>query len=98
MSRSGQASIEYVAVLALLALVLGGAGAAVAAPDLPRALARHARVALCVVGGDVCRSEDARAAGLAPCVVNAERRESERGITVVLVRAARGGVVQIDRR
>ena len=95
---SGQASIEYVAVLALLVAVLAGAGAAVAAPDLPRALAHHARVALCVVGGDVCRSEDARAAGLAPCVVNSERRENESGVTVVIVRAARGGVVQIERR
>jgi hypothetical protein len=95
---AGQASIEYVAVLALLVAVLAGAGASVAAPDLPRTLAHHARVALCVVGGDICRSVDARAAGLAPCVVATERRENEAGVTIVLVRAARGGVVQIERR
>ncbi len=65
---AGQASAEYVGVLALVAAVLTVAATAVAAPDLPRAVVRQLEVALCIVGGDVCRTSDARAAGLEPCV------------------------------
>jgi hypothetical protein len=93
----GQASLEYVGIVALLAFAVAG-GTAVAAPDLPRALVHHARVALCIVGGDVCRTADARAQGLEPCVVGSEVRGKRDGLTIAIVRVRRGGEIRIERR
>ena len=97
-SSRGQASLEYVGVLGLLVLLLAGAAVGVTVPDLPRAVLAKARLALCVVGGDICTAADAAAAGLAPCVVAAERRSQEHGLTVAIVRAGRYGLVQVERR
>ncbi|HVL95233.1 MAG TPA: hypothetical protein VM266_05180 [Solirubrobacteraceae bacterium] len=96
--RSGQASLEYVGVLALLVLVLGGAGTAVLAPDLPGTVVRHVRVALCVVGGDVCRTADARAQGLEPCVVVDGEDRERRGVSLAFVRLGRDSAWSAQRR
>ena len=97
-SSRGQASLEYVAVLGLLVLVLAGAAVGIAAPEVPRAVMAQTRMALCVVGADICSASDARAAGLVPCVIGSERRLEEQGLTIAIVRAGRSGLVQIERR
>jgi hypothetical protein len=82
-SVRGQASSEYVALLALVAVVLAGAGAATGLDGVPVRVVHALRTALCIVGGDVCRAADARAAGLAPCVVG--ERETGGGVTLTIV-------------
>jgi hypothetical protein len=94
---AGQASTEYVGVLALVAVVLAGAATAVAAPDLPRAVVRSLKLGLCLVGGDVCRARDAAARGLDPCVVAGEDRTSRTGMTMI-IRAGGHRRYAIERR
>src|SRR4051812_1752230 len=61
----GQASIEYLGVMALVALVLGGLAApALAGADLTGAVLAQVRRALCVVSGGDCE-EDRRPCALA---------------------------------
>ena len=59
---TGQATAEYVAILAIVALLLAG-GFAVAAPPLGAKVVEAVRTGLCLVGGDICRPADAAAAG-----------------------------------
>jgi len=94
----GQASVEYVAAVTLLALVLVGAGVAVTAPDLPGAVVRELRLALCVVGGDVCGESDAAARGLEPCVVSAEEHARQTGISFLILRAGGTDFWSVQRR
>lgn len=93
----GQASTEYVGVVGLVALVLSVAGA-VAAPDLPSTVARHVRVALCIVGGDVCRAGDARRAGLEPCVVSVREADRHTTINAAVLTYGSGKGYAIERR
>ena len=69
MSERGQASAEYVGVLALAALAFVTAGAAAGLGEIPAAVASTVRTGICIVAGDICRDSDARAAGLQPCTV-----------------------------
>ena len=59
---AGQATLEYIAAVALLAALLLVAAPAVGAPDLARRVADAVEHGLCVVGGDVCSKGDARRA------------------------------------
>lgn len=93
----GQASLEYVAALALLVLLLAGAGAAVAAPDLPGTVVHHVRVALCIVGGDICRASDAEQRGLEPCVVAGEDHERENGFSLLTFHTSAGQTWSVQR-
>jgi hypothetical protein len=93
----GQASIEYIAAVALLACVLAGAGVAVAAPGLPGAVVRELRLALCIVGGDVCRAQDAAARGLEPCLIAGEEHERETGISFLFIRGSGSRFWSIER-
>lgn len=93
----GQASTEYVGVVALVALVLA-AGGAVAAPALPAALQHHLRVGLCIVGGDVCRASDARAAGLEPCVLRSRAADRRTRVNLTVLSYATGDALTIERR
>lgn len=93
----GQATTEYVGAVTLVAVILTIAGA-VAAPDLPRALAHHLRVALCIAGGDVCRAADARRAGLEPCVVGAESGHRGDRVTIALVSYGHRKRFAVERR
>ena len=86
---AGQASAEYVGVLAVLVVVLGGAGLLVAPPALGDRLASAIRTAICLVGGDICRERDARAAGLSPCTVR--EREKSNGLTATIAFVDLGG-------
>jgi hypothetical protein len=94
----GQASVEYLAAVALLVLVLAGAGVAVAAPGLPGAVVAKLRLALCIVGGDVCRDADAAAAGLEPCLVAGEAHESDSGLSFLFFRGGGSDFWSVQRR
>jgi hypothetical protein len=95
---AGQASAEYVALLALLVAVLAGAGLLVAPPALGAKVSRALRTAICIVGGDVCRSADARAAGLAPCPVREDTRRAGGGLSVAFVELGGGDELTLTRR
>jgi hypothetical protein len=88
MSERGQASAEYVGVLALAALVFVVAGAVAGLGEIPAAMASTVRTGICIVAGDICRDSDARAAGLQPCTVG---DRSEGGGTTVSVGVFRLG-------
>jgi hypothetical protein len=97
-SSRGQASVDYLAVLALVAVVIGAAAAAVGAPWLAPELAQTIRRGICIVSGSLCTAADARRAGLAPCPVH-RRADSERlGATVAVARLERGDALVVERR
>ncbi len=82
---AGQASLEYVAVISLVAAVLVLAAPAVGAPSLAGAVARGVRLGLCVVSADVCTTRDAAAAGLPPCQLDSATRGYDARVTVFSV-------------
>jgi hypothetical protein len=69
---AGQATLEYLAAIALLAALFLFAAPAVGAPNLARSVADAIEHGLCIVGGDVCTSQDAKRAGLAPCPLKSD--------------------------
>jgi hypothetical protein len=86
----GQASVDYAALLALVAVVFAGAGAATGlGAGVPQRVANAIRTGLCIVGGDVCRPADAAAAGLDPCITS--ERARGHGLTVSLFAFRLGG-------
>jgi hypothetical protein len=96
-STRGQASADYIGVIGLVALVLTLAGA-VAAPDLPGAVAHHVRVGLCIVGGDVCRAADAERQGLEPCVLRVHGGDKHTRVNVTILSYGTGKGFAIERR
>jgi hypothetical protein len=84
----GQATPEYVAVLLVVVLVLGGAvtaAKAITGVDLARPVVATIKTGICIVGGDICRDVDAKALGLAPCVTNEGVRGGGAKMTVAVV-------------
>jgi hypothetical protein len=81
---TGQASTEYVAVLLVVAAVL--ATAAVAVPSIGDRVIAAVRTGVCIVGGDICRSADATAAGLDPCVTGARSTRQDTTLDIAVVR------------
>jgi hypothetical protein len=69
---AGQAALEYIAALALVATLFLFAAPAVGAPDIAGSVARAIEHGLCIVGGDVCTSADARREGLPPCPLKSD--------------------------
>lgn len=69
-SSRGQATIDYVVVVALVALVLAVGGTAVAAPGVANAVVSSVRRALCIVTGGGCTTVRPR-----PCTVRSESRD-----------------------
>jgi hypothetical protein len=91
-SRSaGQASIEYAGLLALVAAALAAAGVTAGPGEIGQAVAGGIRTGICLVAGDVCRTADAEAAGLAPCTVADRTRGAAGAITVVSLRFGERG-------
>ena len=97
MSTRGQASLDYVAVLALVAVVLAGAAGTVGAPWLARSLAGAIRHGICVVSGSYCSVREAADAGLAACPVH-RRSEAERSGVTAIVHLGRDDVLLVERR
>ena len=74
MSQRGQATPEYVAVVLLVALILGAAGVVVSDPGLGRSLLQAMRRALCIVSGYGCdRDHASRACWRAAASASARR-------------------------
>jgi hypothetical protein len=98
MNRSaGQASVEYVAIVALVALILGGAATVVAAPSIPRSIVHTIRKGICIVGGDICDSADAKARGLDPCVLTSRQALRQSTATLSIIRAGHGDRLLVER-
>ena len=83
---AGQASLEYVGLVALVATALAVAAPAAGLAGVPGQVARVVRTGVCIVGGDVCRASDAAAAGLAPCTLSDRLRGGGLAVTVLSVR------------
>ncbi len=94
----GQAAVDYVAVLAVVVVVFGGAATVVAAPWLPSRVAAEIRHGICLVSGSLCTPEEARRAGLAPCAVRARSNAERIGGTVTIIRLDRDDVLAVERR
>jgi hypothetical protein len=98
MPSPGQATAEYAGLLALVAAALAGAGAVVGLEDVAKAVAGGVRTGICIVGGDVCRTADAEAAGLSPCTL-AERTEGGGAkFTLLSVRLGADGLWTVASR
>jgi hypothetical protein len=85
----GQATTEYLGLLALAACLLASAGVAVGPGEVGTAVASTVRTGICIVAGDICRESDASALGLQPCTVG--ERSSGGGTTVEIAWARIGG-------
>jgi hypothetical protein len=98
-SSRGQAAADYVAVLLVVGVVLAAtATAAVAVPGVGDRVVRTVRTGLCIVGGDVCRSADAVAAGLGPCVTTERSTRQDTTLDVAVVRLGGSGEWQLALR
>jgi hypothetical protein len=82
---AGQATLEYIAAVALMAALLLVAAPAVGAPTLGRSVAEAIRHGICIVGGDICSRGDARRAGLAPCPLETDLTGAEGSVTAFSV-------------
>jgi hypothetical protein len=94
----GQAAADYVALLAMVAVVLAGAGSAGALDGVPARVSHAVRVGLCIVGGDVCRTADARADGLDPCVVGEQTNGGGLQVTLFSIRFGEMGEWTVAER
>jgi hypothetical protein len=92
---SGQASAEYVAILLVVFAVLGGAATAAAVPGVGERVVRSVRTGICIVGGDLCRSADAAAASLPPCITSERSTRQDTTIDVAVVRFGGHGEWQL---
>jgi hypothetical protein len=90
--------VDYAALLALVAVAFAVAGAATGVASIPARVAHAFRTSLCIVGGDVCRTADARADGLAPCVVAEKAKGAGLTVSVAIVRLGEAGEWSAARR
>ena len=95
---AGQASAEYVALLAVVGVVVAGAAAVGSVPALAAQVAGAVRHGICLVAGGICSPGEARAAGLAPCLVHARAERERLGGRVLVVRLGRGDSLLVERR
>lgn len=91
---AGQASLDYVAILALAGVaLLAGSGVAMArGGDLASAVRSQMARALCVVTAGDCERD------LAPCVTASRSEKHSVGVTVLLVRLDKERAVIVDER
>jgi hypothetical protein len=97
-STAGQASAEYVALLAVVCAIVAGAAVVGSPPPLAAKVAAAVRHGICLVAGGVCTPGEARAAGLAPCLLQARTDRERLGGRVVAVRLGRGDALLVERR
>jgi hypothetical protein len=97
-SAAGQASADYVALLAVVGSVLAGTLAVVALPALAPALSGAIRHGICLVAGGVCTPGEARAAGMEPCLVHARGDREQLAATAIVVRLGRDDELLLERR
>jgi hypothetical protein len=89
----GQASTEYVAIILVVGTLL--AVAATAVPGVGERLVDAVRTGICIAGGDICRTSDAAAAGLDPCVTRARTSREETTLDIAVVRLGEHGEWQL---
>lgn len=99
-ARAGQATIDYAALLTVVALAFAGAGVAGAAglAGVPGGVVHAVRTGLCIVGGDLCRPVDAAAEGLAPCLTSEEVDGRGLAVTILSLHLGRSGSWTVARR
>lgn len=91
-AQAGQSTLEYLALVLLVVLLLGAGAAGLAASGIAGALVAQVHRALCIVAGGGCRSRDA------PCLVASETATSSTGLRVAFVRLGGGQTVIRERR
>src|SRR4051794_6766501 len=96
---AGQAAVDYTGLLAVVAVTLAVAGAAAGLlAAVPASVAQAMRTGICIVGGDVCRTSDARADGLSPCVVSERAKGAGLTVSIALLRIGESGEWSAARR
>jgi hypothetical protein len=83
-STAGQATIEYVAAIALIAAIFVLVGPAVGAPPIGKQVVHTIRRGICIVAGDVCSSAQAKAAGLGPCPLSSDTTGHEFSVSALV--------------
>lgn len=91
-SDRGQSTVEYVAVLALVAVLIIAAGAAAMAPTYANATLGGFQRALCIVTGRACRSLEQQA-----CVVRSNSEGRSVTATIAFVRLEDGRLLLQER-
>lgn len=82
-------------LLVVGAVLTAAATLGLAAPDVGARVIHTVRTGLCIVGGDLCRSSDAAAAGLPPCVTKARSKRQDTTLDLAVVRLGGHGEWQI---
>ena len=95
-SEDGQSTIEYLAVVLLVAVVVGAAAALVVVTGLGERVTAAMRRALCVVTGEVC--DEARRAAAVPCVTASDRHSESGSLQVTVVRVGEDEVLVRETR
>jgi hypothetical protein len=94
-SDSGQGTVEYLAVVLLVTVALGGGSAAVAGAagaDVATAVPHQVMRALCIVTGGDCERDRA------PCAVGSSTASNSWSVTVAIVRLGHNRVLVRERR
>jgi len=94
-SARGQGTVEYLAVVLLVALVMGGGTAAAARAtdtDLATAVPHQIRRALCIVTGGDCDRDRA------PCDVATDTKSSSWEVGIAVLRVGHGRALVVERR
>ena len=95
----GQAGAEYIAILLVVGAVLAGAAAVAAAVSgVGDRVVGTIRTGICIVGGDLCRTADAAAAGLPPCLTRERGDRQDTDIDIAIVRLGGHGEWQLALR
>ena len=92
--QRGQASLEYVAVVAVVTVALALGAAVAGAEAVPRAVAAQVERAFCLVSGGDCLGDR----GPRACTIRAGTRTKERRGKAFVVRLADGRVVLTEER
>jgi hypothetical protein len=79
-------------------VVFAGAAAVGSPPAVAGSLASAVRHGICLVAGGVCTPREARAAGLAPCLVRARTDRQRLGGRLLAVRLGRTDALLVERR
>lgn len=92
-SQRGQASLEWVAVVALVAVVFGALAIPVATgTDISRRVTREFVRAMCTVAGGECEHDRE------PCVLTSRGERGEAGVNIAIVKLGQGYVALVERR
>jgi len=95
---AGQASAEYVALLAVVCAVVAGAAAVGSVPPIAAQVARQVKHGICLVAGGICTPGEARGAGLRPCPVRVRTDRERLGGRVLVVKVGHGDAFLLERR